>query len=50
MTAGHGKQQQEVFSDADNRSEVTQLGCLPTGSVHTPNVGEADAQSPLVIH
>lgn len=35
MTGGHGKEQQEVFSKADNRSEVTEHGHLPAGYVHT---------------
>lgn len=41
MTAGHGKEQQEGFLNADNRSEVTKLGRLPTGW----SVREADALS-----
>lgn len=35
MIGGHGKDQQEVFSKADNRSEVTQHGHLPADYVHT---------------
>ncbi len=50
MTAGHGKEQREVFSKADNRSEVTKHGHLPAGSIHTLPCYQADAQNLLVIH
>lgn len=44
MTGGHGKQQQEGFSKADNRSEVTKFNHLPAGYVHTLSCGKADVQ------
>lgn len=47
MTGGHGKQQQEGFSKADNRSEVTKLNHLPAGHVHTLSCCKADAQKCL---
>lgn len=34
MTTGDGKEQQEAFSKADNRSEVTKQDHLPAGHVH----------------
>lgn len=47
MTGGHGKQQQEGFSKADNRSEVTKLNHLPASYVHTLSCCKSDAQDRL---